>query len=280
MRIAVIGLGLIGGSIALAARERLGAEISGLDRDPDVGEAALARGLVDHLCATPADAVSGAEAAFVAVPVRAVPRTVAALLKAAPADCVVTDVGSVKRAIVAAQPDPRFVGGHPLAGSEHSGLPHARADMFEGATWYLTPAADTSRVLYERLRRLLQTLGARPRATDPGGHDRLVATVSHLPHVIASALISQASATLPADELGPAATGPSFRDATRVAGAASALWTDIYLSNADLLDVAVQEMIKRLDEFREALLAADPSRIGAFIAAAGAARERLVERPR
>lgn len=277
MRIAVIGLGLIGGSIALAARERLGAEIWGVDRDPRVGDAARARGLVDHLCATPAEAVSGAEAAFIAVPVGAISQTVAAVLKAAPADCVVTDVGSVKRAVVASHQDRRFVGGHPLAGSEHSGLRHVRADMFEGAIWYLTPVAATSRALYERLRQLLEMLGAHPQATNAALHDRLLATVSHLPHVFASALVSQASATLPSDELAPAATGPSFRDATRVAGAASALWTDIYLSNADLLAVALQEMIERLDEFREALLAEDPSRVGAFIASASAAQKRLAE---
>lgn len=280
MRIAVIGLGLIGGSVALASRERLGAEVSGVDQDPATAQAALTLGLLDRVCATPSEAVSGVEAAFVAVPVGALPRAVGAVLEAAPSECVVTDVGSTKRAIVAAHRDPRFVGGHPLAGSEHSGLRDVRADMFEGATWYLTPTEETSPALYERLHRLLEGLGARPRATDPDHHDRLVATVSHLPHVMAGALVSQASATLPADELAPSATGPSFRDATRVASAPSAIWTDIYMTNADLLAGAVQEMIERLDEFRRALLAADRSRIGAFIASAGAARDRLEEGPR
>ncbi|MBV8735254.1 MAG: prephenate dehydrogenase/arogenate dehydrogenase family protein [Solirubrobacterales bacterium] len=277
MRIAVIGLGLIGGSIARAVRERVGAQVAGFDRDTAVSEAALAAGVVDRACATAAEAVGSAQAAFLAVPVGALSPAVGAALEAAPGDCVVTDVGSTKRAIVAAHTDSRFVGGHPMAGSEHSGLRHARADMFDAATWYLTPTSATSPDLCERLRRLLEAIGARPRAIDPGDHDRLVATVSHLPHVIANVLVSQAVATLPPSELHGSATGPSFRDATRVAGAPSPIWTDIYLTNADLLEVALRETVARLEEFHGALLAADRSRIDEFVASAGAAHLRLVE---
>src|SRR6185312_15672439 len=107
---------------------------------------------------------------------------------------VISDVGSTKRAIVAALDDPRFVGGHPLAGAETAGVEHARADLFDGATWYLTPAQDsTAGVLYERLHRLLASLGARPVAIDADTHDRLMASVSHLPHVLANALVAQAA---------------------------------------------------------------------------------------
>ena len=120
-----------------------------------------------------ADAVAGAEAVFVAVPVGALPRAVGAALAAAPADCVVTDVGSTKRTIVAAHADPRFVGGHPLAGAENAGVEHARADLFDGATWYLTPTASTSGLLYERLHRLLHGLGAQPAAIEPDTHDTI-----------------------------------------------------------------------------------------------------------
>jgi prephenate dehydrogenase len=277
MRIAVIGLGLIGGSVALAARERLGAEIFGADRDPGVREAALAGGVVDRVCATGAETLADADAAFVAVPVGAVRQEVGEVLEAAPANCVVTDVGSTKRRIVAAHSDPRFVGGHPLAGSEHSGLRHARADMFAGATWYLVPGATTRRETYERLRGLLEALGARPRKIDAQVHDTLMATVSHLPHVIASVLVSQACSTLPGDELAAACTGPSFRGATRVAGAPSEIWTEIYVTNADLLAVAVGETIGRLAEFEQVLRAADRAGIEAFIASSCAARERLEE---
>ena len=106
---------------------------------------------------------------------------------------MVSDVGSTKRAIVAALDDPRFVGGHPLAGAETSGVQHARADLFEGATWYLTPTPTTSGILYERLHRLLHSLGARPVAIEPEVHDTILATVSHLPHVLANVLVAQAA---------------------------------------------------------------------------------------
>jgi prephenate dehydrogenase len=263
MRIAVVGLGLIGGSIALAARRRLGAEVSGIDRDRTVAEAALSAGALDHACEDFVQALAGAQAAFVAVPVGAIAQNVGTVLEHAPADCVVTDVGSTKRAIVAGHSDRRFVGGHPMAGSEQSGFGYARDDLFEHATWYLTPTAATSEAHYGRLRALVESIGARPTAIDPLSHDRLVATVSHLPHVVANALVAQARATLPRGTA-VSSHGPSFRDATRVAGAPSAIWTDIYMTNADLLAAAVQDMAARLEAFREALLAGDRARIETF----------------
>src|SRR5207302_6463006 len=107
----------------------------------------------------------------------------------AASDCVVSDVGSTKRAVIDAGADERFIGGHPLAGAETAGVAHARADLFDGATWYLTPArGSTAGVLYERLHRLLTAMGARPTAIDAETHDRLMACVSHLPHVLANLL--------------------------------------------------------------------------------------------
>ena len=185
---------------------------------------------------------------FVAVPVGVLPEAVRRVLAAAPADCVVTDVGSTKRAIVAALEDSRFVGGHPLAGAETSGVRHARADLFEGATWYLTPTSTTSGILYERLHRLLHGLGARPTAIDAETHDTILATVSHLPHVLANVLVSQAARTLATGGERLPATGPSFRDATRVAGAPSAIWTDIYISNRDALAARIDDTIARLTD--------------------------------
>jgi prephenate dehydrogenase len=277
MRVAVVGVGLIGGSVALGARDRLGAEVSGTDRSPEALAAAVERGVVDHGCRSIAEALRGAEAAFVAVPVGALPAVVDEVLAAAPEDCVVTDVGSTKRAVVAAQSDPRFVGGHPLAGAESSGLAHARADLFEGAAWYLTPSENTSGVLYERLHRLLHGLGARPAAIDPETHDAVLATVSHLPHVLANVLVSRAAAALDSGDQRLGATGPSFRDATRVAGASSAIWTDIYLSNADVLAAEIHKLSERLNEIRGALAARDRSWLQAWNEDAAADRRRLIE---
>ena len=265
MEIAVIGVGLIGGSIGLAARERLGATVRGFD-PAGCGDAAEA-------CASVADAVAEASAVFVAVPVGSLREVVSAVLEAAPADCVVSDVGSTKRPLAGVE-DPRFIGGHPLAGAETAGVEHARADLFDGATWYLTPSALTEGVLYDRLQGILRGLGARPQALDALTHDRLMATVSHLPHVLANVLVAQAARAL--DEEGEArpATGPSFRDATRVAGAPTSVWRDIYTSNADALIPVIDETIQRLQAARDALV--DGDRVAAWNDAAREDRARLL----
>ena len=277
MRLAVIGVGLIGGSIGLAARERLGAEVAGFDPAPGVLDAALSRGAVQRACDSLGDAVRGADTAFVATPVGVLPDAVGAALQAAGEDCVVSDVGSTKRAVVAVHDDPRFVGGHPLAGAETAGVQHARADLFDGAPWYLTPTARTAGTMYERLHRTITGLGAQPEAIEAGEHDRVLASVSHLPHVLANVLVSQAAGALAAGEHRLPATGPSFRDATRVAGANGAIWTDIYLSNRDALLEALDDIARRLDDVGAALKAVDAESIAVWNRQAAEDRRRLLE---
>ena len=261
----------------MAARERLDASVTGYDSSGLALELARDRGAIDEACASVAGAVEEADAVFVAAPVGALPEATREALGAAPSECVVTDVGSTKRAIVAAVDDPRFVGGHPLAGAETSGVEHARADLFDGATWYLTPTPGTSGVLYERLHRLLRGIGARPNAIDAETHDTLLATVSHLPHVLANVLVSQAASTLAAGGERLPATGPSFRDATRVAGAPSGIWTDIYVSNRDAITARIDDTIARLADVRDALRDADAARIAAWNDGAAEDRRRLLE---
>jgi prephenate dehydrogenase len=277
MRIAVIGVGLIGGSIGLAARGRLGATVTGISRRRSALEVALERGAIDRAADTVAAAVADAEAVFVCVPVGLLPETVTEVLAAAPTECVVSDVGSTKRSVVTAIDDERFVGGHPLAGAETTGVEHARADLFDGATWYLTPTARTSGVLYERLHRLLHGLGARPAAIEADTHDAILAAVSHLPHVLANVLVTQAAGALAEGGERLPATGPSFRDATRVAGASSAIWNDIYLSNRDALGRQIDGTIERLRDVRSALADADVERLTAWNDGAAADRRRLLE---
>ncbi|MGO9489294.1 MAG: prephenate dehydrogenase/arogenate dehydrogenase family protein [Solirubrobacteraceae bacterium] len=265
MRVAVLGVGLIGGSIGLAARRRTGADVVGYDPDPAVIERALALGAIDRGAGGVAEAVAEAGAVFVAAPVGALAGTVSAALAAAGPDCVVTDVGSTKRVVADAAGDERFVGGHPLAGAETEGVQHAREDLFEGATWYLTPAAgSTAGVLYERLHSLLRSFGARPSAIDAETHDRLMACVSHLPHVLANLLAAQAAGLIATPREGSErlpAVGPSFRDAIRVAGANSAIWTDIYLANSDALLDTIDELSGRLQELRGLLAAGEAERL-------------------
>jgi prephenate dehydrogenase len=278
LKVAVLGVGLIGGSIGLAARRRADTEVCGYDPDRRVGARALELGAIDTQAADVATAVAGADIVFVAAPVAALAETVRLALDGAPPDCVVSDVGSTKRVVADAGADERFVGGHPLAGAETSGVEHAREDLFDGATWYLTPAAgSTAGVLYERLHRLLSSFGAQPTAIDAETHDRLMACVSHLPHVTANLLVAQAGSLLGGDESQRLpAVGPSFRDATRVAGANSAIWTDIYMSNRDALIGALDEFAQRLQGVRASLAAADAPALTDWNERARADREALL----
>jgi prephenate dehydrogenase len=295
MRIAVLGVGLIGGSIGLAARRRANAEVCGYDPDERVLANALELGAIDTAATDVAGAVRDADVVFVAAPVGALGETVRLALEDAGPDCVVSDVGSTKRVVAAAAVDERFIGGHPLAGAETAGVEHAREDLFDGAVWYLTPAmGSTAGVLYERLHRLLTTIGAQPTAIDADTHDRLMAAVSQLPHVLANLLAAQATSALSGEQSvgerrrpgrGPVETGrhgrlpsvgPSFRDATRVAGANSAIWTDIYMSNRDALIAEIDDFSGRLAGVRATLAAGDPRAVTAWNERARADREELL----
>jgi prephenate dehydrogenase len=166
-------------------------------------------------------------------------------------------VGSTKRALAAAVEDERFIGGHPVAGLEVAGVQHARGDLFRGAAWYLTPGPVSSGVLFERLHGLLVSFGALPQAIDPESHDRLLATVSHLPHVLANVLVSQAARTRTREDEPLPRVGPSFRDATRVAGANSGIWTDIYVQNAEAIADEAEAASARLAEVARMLRSRD-----------------------
>jgi prephenate dehydrogenase len=274
--VAVLGVGLIGGSIGLAARHG-GAQVAGFDPDAAVLDAALEHRAIDRAAASVADALDGASACFACAPVGALPALVDEALAAAPAGCVVTDVGSTKRLIAGHVDDERFVGGHPIAGSESAGVQHARADLFQGAAWYLTPTARSSGVLLERLHGLLRSFGARPVALDAESHDRLLATVSHLPHVLANVLVSQAARTVDREDEPLPRVGPSFRDSTRVAGANSGIWTDIYMQNAAAIADEVDATVERLRAVADSLRSGDAGAIRAWNDRAAGDRRRLLE---
>jgi prephenate dehydrogenase len=278
MRIAVLGVGLIGGSIGLAARKRLQAEVVGYDPDGATIDRAVRAGAVDRGAASVEEACEGAEVIFCAAPVAGLAGLAAAALEACAQDAVVTDVGSTKREIVAALgSDERFIGGHPLAGAETSGVENAREDLFEGARWYLTPKAErSSGVLYDRLQRTVVGLGARVQAIDAEMHDRLMATVSHLPHVVANVLVSQAAAELTRDSERLPEVGPSFRDTTRVAGANPAIWGDIFASNREAVAAAVEAIAARLRDAAELIRDGEREAVAEWHAAAAADRRRLL----
>jgi prephenate dehydrogenase len=246
MRVALVGVGLIGGSVGMAARRRLGAHVVGCNRSPAALRIALERGAIDEAVASIGD-IGTADIAIAGVAVDALEGAVRELCEALPG-AVVTDVGSTKGALVDAIDSESFIGGHPLAGAEATGVAHAREDLFEGATWYLTPRVATPGVLYERLARFVSGIGAVPTAIAPDDHDRLMAAVSHLPHVVANLLVAQAATALGGETL--PATGPSFRDATRVAGSNPALWAQIYTANRAALGAQIDDLVQRLTEVR------------------------------
>ena len=277
-KIAVLGVGLIGGSIGLAARRRLEAEVVGYGRTPANLERAVALGALDRAAGSVAEACEGAEVVFCAGPVAALPAQAREALAACGPEAVVTDVGSTKGELVAAVgADERFIGGHPLAGAETAGVENAREDLFEGARWYLTPTERSSGLLYDRLQRTLAALGARPQAIDPAGHDRLMATISHLPHVLANALAAEAAESLTQGSERLPDVGPSFRDATRVAGSNPAIWADIFASNREAVAASVDSVGARLREAAELIRGGDREALAAWHAAAGEARRRLLE---
>jgi prephenate dehydrogenase len=271
-------VGLIGGSIGLAARRRLDAEVVGHSRSPATVERAVELGALDRGAASVAEACEGAELVFCAGPVAALPGQVREALDACGPDTVVTDVGSTKGELVdALGGDERFIGGHPLAGAETAGVGNARADLFEGARWYLTPTERSSGILYDRLQRAVAGLGARPQAISAEAHDRLMATVSHLPHVLANVLAAQAAAELTRDSERLPEVGPSFRDATRVAGSNPAIWGDIFAANREAVVGAIEDAIARLGEARELIRSGETSAVAGWHGAAAVDRRRLLE---
>jgi prephenate dehydrogenase len=263
LRVAVLGVGLIGGSIGLAARRRLGAHLIGYDPDPSALSRALGMEAIHESAGDIAAAVRDADYAFIATPVGSTVEVARAALGAAGSDCVLSDVGSTKRHVSHEVSDPRFVPGHPLAGAETAGVLGSREELFDDAVWYLTPASSDTAPALARLAGLVEQLGAIPAVLAPEAHDRLMASVSHLPHVLANVLVAQAVRAAPPTGPGaPAyggglAVGASFRDATRVAGANTSIWTDIYMSNGDMLAEVLDETIRELSGVRDALDAED-----------------------
>ena len=238
----VIGLGLIGGSIALGLRSR-GWHVSGDDAEPSRVDDAIARGCIDGAGIDP-----HADITFVAVPVLAAQDSVETALKETSG--VVTDVGSVKGALCAAVDDERFVGGHPMAGSELEGLDGADADLFSGAVWVLTPTVATSHTTIAAVAAAISALGAEMVAMAPERHDEMVAVVSHVPHLAAASLMGLAAdgAAEHAALLRLAAGG--FRDMTRIASGHPDIWLDICDQNRDAIVSALDRLIDRLGEMR------------------------------
>lgn len=266
----VVGLGLIGSSLALALREA-GWRVTGEDRDDSAQDAARRAGVIDDgaLCdehrlvavATPAGTVGDLANQVLA--------------RWSRDDLIVTDVAGVKTAIVDSVDDPRFLGGHPMAGSELRGLAGARADLFRGCTWVLTPTEATRPATYTELHGVLRELGANVVAVRAEDHDRLVAIASHVPHLLAGALMNEASIVAQQDAVLLQLAAGGFRDMTRVAAGDPTIWPDVLFENRAAITPTLQALESRLASLREAINAQDRAAITQDLVSAATARRQL-----
>jgi prephenate dehydrogenase len=284
-RLAVIGTGLIGGSFALALKQagQVGTVV-GAGRSPENLETAKVRGILDEIATDAAHSVKGADFVLLAVPVgqmEGVMQTIAAEL--AP-EVVVSDVGSTKQDVVAlaqqhlAASLSRFVPGHPIAGAETSGAEAARADLFSGRNVVLTPLPDTNFKALVQAQSAWQACGAKVSIMQAAQHDRIFAAVSHLPHLLAYALVDMLASRPDAELLfNYAASG--FRDFTRIAASSSEMWRDIALANKHALLVELGAYEAKLEELKAALSAADGDALAAIFSRAREARSAWGNKP-
>jgi prephenate dehydrogenase len=269
-RAQIVGTGLIGGSLGLALRAQ-DWFVTGADRSSEVAERALALGAVD---AVGRDA--RAEVTFIATPVGAVHEEVRAALDAGAR--LVTDVGSVKTPMLDLMDDPRFVGGHPMAGSELEGVEGSRADLFEGATWVLTPVPGTDDEAFAEVRSLVSSVGASVVAIPPDRHDALVAMVSHVPHLTAATMMRRAAARSEEHQAVLRLAAGGFRDMTRIAAGHPGIWPDICNENRDAIVAELDELITGLTDVRAIVADGDRDRLLDVLSQARRARVNLPAR--
>ena len=262
--VAIVGVGLIGGSIGLALRSKsLADRVIGIGRDLARLDEAVRLGAIDSFTTDVAEGVAEADVAVVCTPVTRIVEDILAVARHGPASILVTDAGSTKGRIAeAVERDPRglacFVGAHPIAGSERQGVAHARSDLFERRSCVLTPTSLTPHDRLERAREFWLGLGCRLFELDPVEHDARLARTSHLPHAVAAAL----AGSVPPEWL-PLAAG-AYRDGTRVAGADAALWAGIFLENRASVLEALAGFERQLSTFRQALEADNEAAIIAW----------------
>lgn len=282
MKLALIGVGMIGGSVA-AALKRAGAieRAVGFDADAQAARRGVALGVLDAAAASVEEAVREADLVVLAVPVGAMRQIMAAAAKALPAHAIVTDVGSTKRSVIEAaraalaapSSMPRFVPGHPIAGRERPGVEHADAELFRGRLYICTPVAETDAQARACVESLWRRIGAQVVTMDPDEHDRVFAAVSHLPHLLAFALVARIAAE-PDGERKLGFAGAGFRDFTRIAASSPAMWRDVCLANRAALGEELRGYRALLDELQRAVDAGDAATLEATFDLASRTRRR------
>jgi len=263
VKVAILGCGFIGGSLAAALRRRrLASSITGYDIDPLTAARGVALGLLDASSSTAALAVRGADLVVLAAPVGSIPALFGQIAAEIGPDSVVTDVGSTKAGLIGAaraelgRVFEHFVPAHPIAGGERPGPEAADPDLFEGCTVVITTSAETRADAVLRVEQMWRSCGARIAQMDAAEHDRILACVSHLPHVLAYALVAHIAGRADCERVLSLA-GPGFRDFTRIAASNAQLWRDIVLANREAVGSELQELIAKLQQAQAALAASD-----------------------
>ncbi len=279
--IAIIGVGLMGGSLGLAARERLDVpRVIGYSRTARTLKQALELGAITDEAGSVEEAAADADIIFVATPVRSILEVIRQVMAASGPGTIVTDIGSTKsglmHALTAAE-EKRFIGGHPVCGSETAGVGNSREELFDNATWFLTSGKGVDPSNYERLHGFISRIGALPTAIDPDAHDRIMALVSHLPHVLANSAMNQVGGVNLDGREALLSAGPSFKDLTRVAGSNPNVWTDIFMENRRWLGEALHEHRDSIDRIIAAVEAGDETALTAMISEAAANHNRMLE---
>ncbi|WP_018703421.1 prephenate dehydrogenase [Anaeromusa acidaminophila] len=277
-RIAILGLGLIGGSLGMALRHS-GADvfIHGFDKAEPARRLALERGAVDRCFATAGEAVEQADIVILATPVLQMASLMTEIAEKLPAGCVVSDVGSTKSAVSetleSLLPERcSYIGGHPMAGGERSGMEAAQKNLFQGQWYLLLPGKRASEEQVELLRDLLLPLGAKVAVMHPQEHDQWAAVISHIPHVTAAALVH----LLARAELGDARVqmaGGGFRDTTRIASSDADMWADICISNAEHIHRQIGKLQEILAECAQAVESGDRKKLHDYFLQARTFRE-------
>jgi prephenate dehydrogenase len=283
-RLAIIGVGLIGGSLARALRET-GAvrEVVGCGRGAANLDRARALGVIDRATQNPADAVDGADLVFLSVPLGAMRDILESIRDHVRPEAVLTDGGSVKGSVVAdaigafgAVP-PRFVPGHPIAGTEHSGVDASFATLFAQRRVILTPLAETDPNALARVTRMWESCGAEVTCMSVAHHDEVLAATSHLPHMLAFGLVDTLARMRENDEIFQFAAG-GFRDFTRIASSSPVMWRDICLANREALGAMLARFGIEMTDLAESIRCADGDRLLGIFTRAKAARDRFIER--
>lgn len=280
-RLAVVGVGMMGGSVALAAQRRANVdEVVGFDNDPDALGQALEQGVIMEIASSATEAAAYADLVVVSTPVRSIPALVEECAAAEPRPRLITDLGSTKSAIISSlSPLAKsiFIGGHPMCGAAGSGVQYARADLFDKAPYFLCTTGAAFPKLYAMLQQFVLDLGARPTHIDAAAHDQIMAVISHLPHVLANVLMEHAGAFTVSGKRALQWVGPSFTDLTRVAGANPPMWRDIFMENRQALADSIDAVLEQLREYSTSLRGDDESGIAAAIDVAAAYREEMLE---